>query len=97
MFGALRIQGNKFVDENNYPVQLKGMSLYWSQWSTPFYNANTLKYLVSNIKSSIIRAAMGVQQDMDGYLDGESTRIQAVRSSYDCRRCCYCQSHVCHH
>jgi len=30
--GQLHVQGNRIVDKNGAPVQLRGMSLFWSQW-----------------------------------------------------------------
>src|SRR4051812_38066252 len=31
--GALRVAGNRIVDASGEPLQLRGMSLFWSQWS----------------------------------------------------------------
>ena len=32
LHGQLRIEGTNIVDKNNEVVQLRGMSLFWSQW-----------------------------------------------------------------
>jgi endoglucanase len=59
--GQLRVQGNRIVDEHGAPVQLRGMSLYWSQWIPKYYNAATVQWLRDDWKISVIRAAMAVK------------------------------------
>jgi endoglucanase len=61
--GQLRVQGNRIVDERGAPVQLRGMSLYWSQWIPKYYNAGTLKWLRDDWKVTVVRAAMAVKPD----------------------------------
>ena len=36
MYGQLRVQGRYLVDKNGNPVQLRGMSLFWSQWGAKY-------------------------------------------------------------
>ena len=36
--GALKVVGSQIQDQYGKPVQLKGMSLFWSQWSGGFWN-----------------------------------------------------------
>jgi endoglucanase len=43
--GQLRVQGNRIVDKSGAPVQLRGMSLFWSQWIPKYYNAATIQWL----------------------------------------------------
>lgn len=59
-YGQLRVQGNRIVDENGAPVQLRGMSLYWSQWIPKYYTFNTVRWLRDDWKITVIRAAMAV-------------------------------------
>lgn len=59
-YGQLRVQGNRIVDQSGAPVQLRGMSLYWSQWIPKYYTANTVRWLRDDWKITVIRAAMGV-------------------------------------
>jgi endoglucanase len=61
--GQLRVQGNRIVDEHGAPVQLRGMSLYWSQWIPKYYNAATVQWLRGDWKIGVIRAAMAVKPD----------------------------------
>ena len=44
-YGQLSVSGNRIVDQNGNAVQLRGMSLYWSQWRQDFYNYNCIKWL----------------------------------------------------
>jgi endoglucanase len=77
-FGALQVTGNKIVDKNRMPVQLRGMSLFWSQWQGQYYNPSTVKWLVEDWKINIIRVAMAV--DNKGYATNprEKTKVIAV-------------------
>jgi endoglucanase len=58
--GQLRVQGNRIVDASGAPVQLRGMSLYWSQWIPKYYTYNTVRWLRDDWKITVIRAAMAV-------------------------------------
>ncbi|GAB3641025.1 cellulase family glycosylhydrolase [Spirosoma arcticum] len=64
-YGQLRVSGNRIVDKNGTAIQLRGMSLYWSQWVAKYYNYNTIKWLRDDWKITVIRAAMAV--DVGGY------------------------------
>lgn len=68
--GDLSVQGVHLVNKNGDPVQFKGMSLFWSQWESEFYNRSVVKFVAREWKSGIIRAAMGVGKG--GYLDEPS-------------------------
>jgi len=61
--GQLRVEGNRIVDKAGVPVQLRGMSLFWSQWVPKYYTANTLKWLRDDWKITVVRAAMAVKPD----------------------------------
>jgi endoglucanase len=64
--GALHVSGVHIVDGSGRPLQLRGMSLFWSQWSS-YYDSNTIDQLTDDWKAGIVRAAMGVEDD--GYLE----------------------------
>ncbi|MBC7388757.1 MAG: cellulase family glycosylhydrolase [Opitutaceae bacterium] len=59
-YGQLSVKGNRIVDKNGNAVQLRGMSLYWSQWKPAFYNAACIKWLKDDWCVSVVRAAMAV-------------------------------------
>jgi endoglucanase len=65
-FGKLQVVGNKIVDKDGDPVQLRGMSFFWSQWIGKYYNAATVKWLKDDWRCNIVRAAMAVEEG--GYL-----------------------------
>lgn len=79
LHGALKIVGNQLQDKNGAQIQLKGMSLFWSQWSGSFWNASVVNTLANDWHATVVRAAMGV--DSGGYLTNptaEKDRVKAV-------------------
>ncbi len=83
--GKLQVEGTKIIGTNHgSPAQLRGMSMFWSQWGdgSKFYNEGTINTLVDDWKINIVRAAMGVSTDeTDGYIhhpEIEKAKIQKV-------------------
>jgi endoglucanase len=68
LHGVLTAEGNHVVDAHGQPLQLKGMSLYWSQYDVgaEFYNADVIHWLVQDWHVSIVRAAIAVTGANDG-------------------------------
>ncbi len=78
-YGKLKVSGNKIVDKNGNAIQLRGMSLFWSQWIGKYYNRETVKWLKDDWKCTVVRAAMAVEHD--GYLTNpaqEKAKVIAV-------------------
>ena len=78
--GTLVVQGNKIVDKSGNPVQLRGMSLFWSNWAGPWYNKNAVDTLANDWKGGIVRAPMGIEP-ADAYLtnpDVEKAKVVSV-------------------
>ena len=79
--GQLKVVGSQVLDKNNAPVQLRGMSLYWSiaPNARDFYNADVVKYIRDEWNATLIRAAMGVEDkwgsgnDQAGYVNGNNS------------------------
>jgi len=67
------------VDQHGAPVQLKGMSLFWSQEIGKYYNYSAIQWLRDDWKCSVIRAAMAVENG--GYLTHPETEQQKVDSA----------------
>lgn len=65
-YGQLRIEGNRLRSETGEAALLRGMSLFWSQWQSQFYDAHTLRWLRDDWCIDVIRAPLGVHRD--GYL-----------------------------
>ncbi len=78
-YGQLSVKGNKIVDKNGNPVQLKGMSLFWSQEIGKYYNYECIKWLRDDWKCTITRAAMAVEHG--GYLQNPETEEAKVDSA----------------
>lgn len=75
-YGSLQVQGNRLTDKNGDAVQLRGMSLFWSQWQGKYFNNTTISWLVDEWKIDIIRAAMGI--DHGGYKENPEVEIAKV-------------------
>jgi endoglucanase len=76
--GALHVAGNHIVDASGEPLQLRGMSLFWSQWSN-YYVPGTVDQLADAWQATVVRAALGVENG--GYLDSpadDEAKIVAV-------------------
>ena len=81
LYGQLQVKGNRIVDQNENPITLRGMSLFWSQWSvgSKYYNASCIEWLRDDWKCGIVRVAMGVEAG--GYLttpDTQKVRVTTV-------------------
>ncbi|RJP62454.1 MAG: glycoside hydrolase family 5 protein [Ignavibacteriales bacterium] len=81
LFGQLQVNGKNIVDKNGNIVALRGMSLFWSQWGSNYYNKETIKWLRDDWKCTVIRAAMGVENG--GYLDNPEAEYQKVKTAID--------------
>lgn len=69
--GALKVANGKIVGKNGERVVLSGMSLFWSQWGSAFWNPGAVKTLREGWGSTVVRAAMGIESG--GYLE-DATR-----------------------
>lgn len=77
--GQLRVQGNRIVDQSGAPVQLRGMSLFWSQWIPKYYTVNTVKWLRDDWKVTVVRAAMAAERGgFESNPDAERDKVIAV-------------------
>jgi len=78
-YGQLRVKGNYVVDKHGIPVQLKGMSLFWSQEIGKYYNYSCIQWLRDDWKCTLTRAAMAVE--WGGYLTHPETERAKVDSA----------------
>ena len=78
-YGEMKVNGNKiFGDNTNRPMQVKGMSFFWSNWSTHMYNETILNKMVDDFKCDIVRCAYGIQDDGTPYQTSDVARIRTV-------------------
>ena len=85
MHGLLQLSGNKIVDKNNEPVCFAGNSFFWSNdnWGGErYYKAEVISWLKHDWKTTIVRAAMGVE-DPGGYLDNKTANKNRVKTVVD--------------
>ena len=75
-FGRLQVANAHVCSENGTQVSLGGMSMFWSGWSSKYYTAATVDYLVDNFKVSVLRAAYGCPAGEGP--QGDIADIQAV-------------------
>lgn len=83
--GDLSVNGNRIVDQNNNPVSFAGNSMFWSNtgWGAEkYYNANIVSWLKEDWGTTIIRAAMGVE-DSGGYLSDITANKNRVKTIVD--------------
>jgi len=70
--GRLKVSGNRLVDQQNQPTQLKGPSSMWLNWENQRFaeDKQGLQWMRDNWNASLIRAAMGVAEGSPtDYLD----------------------------
>ncbi|HET8938316.1 MAG TPA: cellulase family glycosylhydrolase [Polyangiales bacterium] len=66
MHGALHVAAGHVVDASGKPFQLRGMSLFWTQW-TSLYTSDTVDQLADDWHAGLVRTALGIEKD--GYLE----------------------------
>lgn len=81
-YGHLSVSGSYMVGQYGDTVQLRGMSLFWSQWMPQYYNAETIGWLKDDWKCTVIRAAMGVDEE-GGYAHSPSVEQEKIFAVID--------------
>lgn len=76
--GRLKVQGNQIVDQTGTPVRLRGVSLFWSQWMSQFWNEDVVHWLKNDWHATLIRASMGVEEG--GYLENPAKEMAKVET-----------------
>lgn len=80
-YGQLSVKGRYIMSQYGDTVQLRGMSLFWSQWMAQYYDTATIKWLANDWKCTVVRAAMGV--DMGGYMENPGQEKEKVKTVVD--------------
>lgn len=77
--GHLRVAGTQLLNESGEEIQLKGVSSMWLNWEGDGYaeDLTALRWMRNNWKLSVIRAAMGVEEQ-DGYLSFPEHALEQV-------------------
>jgi aryl-phospho-beta-D-glucosidase BglC (GH1 family) len=79
--GRLQAKGNRIVGKDNKPVSLAGMSLFWSQWISKYYTAETVAWLKKDWNATVIRAAIAVGSG--GYLTNPEAEMARAKTVID--------------
>ena len=83
--GLLQVNGNRILDQHSAPVCFAGNSFFWSNdnWGGErFYKSEVVSWLKLDWKTTIVRAAMGVE-DPGGYLDNKTANKNRVKTVVD--------------
>ena len=83
--GALSVNGNRIVDQNDDVVSFAGNSLFWSNtgWGgESYYTAGAVSWVEQDWGTTIIRAAMGVDE-YGGYLSDPQNNKNRVTALVD--------------
>ena len=75
-YGRLKVCGNQITASDGTNIQLRGMSLYWSQWKDSLWTKPSISEIIPTWNLPIIRAAMGVE--FGGYLENPVQEIAKV-------------------
>ena len=78
-FGEMMVSGNRINgSKTNAPVQVMGMSFFWSNWSEKYWNAVTVDQMVDEFKCEIVRAAYGVDDQGNPYNPANEEKVREV-------------------
>jgi ribosomal 50S subunit-recycling heat shock protein len=80
--GRLQVNGNKIVDKNSEHVSFAGNSFFWSNdgWGgNRFYNKSAVSWLKLDWQTTIIRAAIGVDES-GGYIDSKINNLNRAKT-----------------
>jgi endoglucanase len=83
LYGLIHTKGNQVVDQNENPVALHGMSMFWSQFKDggKFYNEKCIQWLYNDFNCTIVRAAMGI--DGGGYIANPKLEVEKISKVID--------------
>lgn len=79
--GQLQIEGTQLLNQHKQPVQLRGMSLFWSQWIGKYYNKEVVNWLKNDWNCSVVRAALAVEHE--GYLEFPERELKKIETVID--------------
>lgn len=78
-YGELQTNGSQIIGaKTNNPVQVKGMSFFWSNWGGQYWNSGTVDRMVDEFKCEILRCSIGVDDDGNLYDGGDVGKLRSV-------------------
>ncbi|MBK8090286.1 MAG: glycoside hydrolase family 5 protein [Chitinophagaceae bacterium] len=82
-YGQLKVKGTQLVDDHGNPVVLHGMSFGWHNLWPRFYNKGAVHTLVTDWRSTVIRASMGIELNDSGYLKSPARSVELMTNVID--------------
>lgn len=79
--GRLGVADGRVVDRRGRPVTLRGMSLFWSQWEPQFYNARAIRWVASDWRATVVRAAIAAENG--GYKTNPDAELARATAAID--------------
>ena len=77
--GWLKVSGNHLVDQNNAPVQLRGMSSHGLQYYGHFVNEGAMRYTRDKWGASLFRVAMMTIEG--GFINNNSLKYKVIEAA----------------
>lgn len=78
-FGEMKVNGNHINGaKTNAPMQVQGMSFFWSNWSDKYWNSATVDRMVDEFKCEIVRASYGVDDHGTPYNYSDEDKVREV-------------------
>ena len=75
----MQANGNKIIgSKTNNPMQVKGMSFFWSNWSTHMYSSTNVDRMVDEFKCEMIRCPFGVDDNGNPYSPSDEAKYREV-------------------
>jgi endoglucanase len=80
--GELKVVGTQLKDKSGQSIVLRGMSFGWHNWWSKYYTEGAVKWLASDWKCNVVRAAMGIEPE-GGYLQNKEASLSAIKTVVD--------------
>ncbi|HHX61443.1 MAG TPA: glycoside hydrolase family 5 protein [Epulopiscium sp.] len=78
-YGKMQANGNRINGSKiKSPMQVTGMSFFWSNWSDSFYNEASVNRMVDEFQVEIVRAAYGIEDGGNPYNGSNDDQIERV-------------------
>jgi aryl-phospho-beta-D-glucosidase BglC (GH1 family) len=78
-YGEMVTDGNRINGEKTgQPMQVRGASFFWSNWSAQFWNKATVDRMVDELGVELVRAAYGVDDNGSEYGGSDLNKLREV-------------------
>ncbi len=78
-YGELVASGNRVIgSKTNKPAQVRGVSFFWSNWSSQFWTKGMVNRMVDEFNVELVRAAYGVDDDGTPYDATNEAKLREV-------------------